>query len=102
MLAEKESPIVEALNQLLAQWPVYSVALTDVYSFARLLLICADKIVVVYLVLVRDHFRAEWTIRLGEDVKQIKAAFAEITRTCSCDKYLCLIELRLRRLDDLV
>jgi hypothetical protein len=103
-----ESPIQGEINMLLSQLPLYAAALTDAYSFARLLLICADKIVIRYLILIRDSgmsylidFDEYMLQRLVIDTKLIQKAFADIAKSCGCEKYLCLIELRLQRLDDM-
>lgn len=87
----------------------YSSALMDMYSSARLLLICADKIVVLYLALIRDgcergqlRFESDLLIRFALDVRHIQEAFAEVVKAASCGKYAVLIELRLRRLDDVL
>lgn len=63
----------------------------------------------VYFALIRDsgttytiEFREDEIARLTADIKRIDETFTEIAKTAGCDRYLCLIELRLRRLDDIL
>ena len=102
-----ESPIKSAVAVLLNLWPAFNAAMTDSYSFARLLLICADKIVMLFLAMIRDggvnfvlKMDEDLLKRWNEDVKMVFDAFTNASKVTGCDKYLCLIELRLRRLSD--
>lgn len=102
-----DSPTKSAMASLRNKWPAFASAVTDSYSFAKLLLLCADKIVVVYLTLIRECgmertfvFCDELLVRFNDDIRNIYDGFFTAIKSSGCEKYSSLIELRLQRLHD--
>ena len=102
-----DSPTKSAMVALRSKWSAFASAMMDSYTFAKLLLLCADKIIVVYLTLIREcgvertfEFCDKLLARFNDDVRAIYDAFFTAIKSSGCEKYSSLIELRLQRLHD--